>query len=303
MTREDIFGLVVVFLFGSAIGSFLNVCIWRLPLGKSLLWPPSHCPKCFQPVGLWNVPILGYFLLRGRCAKCGDRFSFRYAFIEFLNGALLSYLYYHLVIQSGAPLPLFLAYATLTMILVVATFTDLDWKIIPRTLTVFGVVVGLVFSAAWPKLHALYLGARPGGGRFMEQIGRFVAQIPPLDGLFAALGGLTAGVLLILVVRWLGSVVFRREAMGLGDAKLMAVIGAFLGWKAIPVVFLVAAFVGAVVGIASWFRTREREMPLGPFLSLGALVVMLHGNALIRFWCVDVMHLESAPSILSQFPR
>lgn len=303
MAHADIFWLVVVFLFGSVFGSFLNVCIYRLPLGKSLLWPPSHCPKCFQPVGHWNIPILGYFLLKGRCAECGEKFSIRYPVVEFLNAALLAFLYYRIVISGHGPMPLFFAYAALTMILVVATFADLDWKIIPRQLTVFGVILALIVSAAYPRLHALYIGEHPGGGAWLEAVGRWIAKVPPVDGVLASLGGMTAGVVLILVVRWLGTVVFRREAMGLGDAKLMAVIGGFLGWRAVPVVFLLAAFVGAVVGIASWLRTRDHEIPLGPFLSLGAVLVVLYGNELMAFWFTRLMHLGPPPEIVPSFLR
>ena len=299
MTHADIFWLVVSFVFGSVFGSFLNVCIYRLPLGKSLLWPPSHCPKCFQPVGRWNIPIAGYFLVGGKCRECGEPFSIRYPLVEALTAVMLSVFYYVLVVRRGALVPLYLAYVSLAMMLVVATFVDLAWKIIPRRLTGFGAVLALAASAAYPRMHSLYLGAQPGGGRWVETVGRWVAAVPALDGLFASVAGMVAGVVLIVVVRWLGTAVFRREAMGLGDAKLMAVIGGFLGWRAIPVVFLVAAFVGAAVGVVSYFKTRDREIPLGPFLALGALVVMLWGNHLMQWWVVGLMHLDSAPQILS----
>jgi leader peptidase (prepilin peptidase)/N-methyltransferase len=189
------------------------------------------------------------------------------------------------------------------MILIVASFVDLSWKIIPGSLTVFGVILALAASAIYPQMHALYTGFHKGGGAWMEAIDRWIAQVPPVDGLCASFAGMMAGVALILVVRFLGSVIFRREAMGLGDAKLMAVIGGFLGWRAVPVAFLVASFVGAVVGILSYFRTRDREIPLGPFLALGALVVMLWGNALIHWWFVGLMGLSEAPLILPQFPQ
>ena len=298
----DIFWLIVVFVFGATFGSFLNVCIYRLPLGKSLLWPPSHCPKCAQPVGRWNIPIVGYFLLRGRCAECGEKFSIQYPAVEFLNASLMALVFYKIVILDKGPWPLFLVYAVLTMILVVATFTDLAWKIIPRQLTVFGCIVALIASAAYPQMHSLYTGFQKSGWAWMDAMSRWIAKAPPVDGLLVSLAGMVAGVVLILVVRGLGSVVFRREAMGLGDAKLMAVIGGVLGWRAVPVVFLVAAFIGAVIGILSYFRTRDHEIPLGPFLSLGALIVILWGNELMHLWFVGIMHID-APRLLPELLR
>ena len=299
MTRADVFWLVASFLFGSVFGSFLNVCIYRLPKDESLLWPPSHCPKCFQPVGRWNIPILGYFLLGGRCHECGEKFSMQYPLVEFLTAAILCFFYYRLVMELRAPVPLFLAYAALAMILVVASFVDLEWKIIPRRLTIFGIVIALLVSAAYPRMHALYVGYHPGGGRVSETLSRWLAKLPPVDGVLASLAGMVAGAVVILVVRFLGTKVFRREAMGLGDAKLLAVVGGFLGWRAVPVVFLVASLVGAVVGLLSYFRTRNREIPLGPFLSLGTLVVMLWGNEIMRWWTVGVMGLTSSPMVVS----
>jgi len=299
MTRADVFWLVVSFVFGSVFGSFLNVCIYRLPKGKSLLWPPSHCPKCFQPVGGWNIPIIGYFLIGGRCRACGEKLPVQYPVVEFLTAVILSLFYYVLVVRRGAPIAVYTAYVCLAMVLVVAAFVDLSWKIIPRKLSTFGIVLAVVFSASYPWMHSLYLGAHKGGGSWTETVSRWVAKVPPMDGVFASLAGMVAGVLLILIVRYLGTVVFRREAMGLGDAKLMAVIGGFLGWRAIPLVFLIAAFIGAAVGGLSYFRTHDREIPLGPFLALGALVVMLCGNEVVRWWFVGLMRLESAPTVLS----
>jgi len=292
MTHLDWFWMVAAFLFGSVFGSFLNVCIYRMPLGKSLIYPPSHCPKCFQPVGRWNIPIIGYFLVGGKCRQCGEAFSIQYPAVELLTALMLSAFYYVIEVVQGAPIAVYLAYALLGMMLIVATFVDLGWKIIPRRLTVFGTVAALVVSAVYPRLHANYLGAHPGGGAWVERVSRWVSQVVFLDGVMASVAGIIAGVLVILVVRFVGTKVFRREAMGLGDAKLMAVIGGFLGWKAIPIVFLAAAFVGAVVGILSYLKTREREIPLGPFLSVGAVIVMLCGNELVHWWVVDLMRLE-----------
>ena len=299
MTEADVFWVVTSFLFGSVFGSFLNVCIYRLPKGESLFWPPSHCPKCFQPVGRWNIPIVGYFLVGGRCRQCGEKFSIQYPLVELLTAVIASFFYYRLVVELGAPAPLYLAYTALAMILVVASFVDLAWKIIPQGLMVVGGVMALVASAAYPGIHALYIGYHPGGGAWGEAVSRWVAKAPPIDGILASIGGMVAGVVLILAVRFVGTKVFRREAMGLGDAKLLAVIGGFLGWRAAPMVFLVASCVGAVVGIVSYFKTRDREIPLGPFLSVGTVVVMLWGNAIMNWWVLGVMGLSHAPTIVS----
>jgi len=299
MTATDVLWLVTSFLFGSVFGSFLNVCIYRMPKGESVLWPPSHCPKCFQPVGRWNIPIVGYFLVGGKCRLCGEKFSIQYPAVELLTAVIASFFYYRLVMELKAPVPLYLAYTALAMILVVASFVDLTWRIIPKTLTTVGIVLALGGSAAYPKMHALYIGYHGGGGKWGETLSRWVAAVPPVDGLFASIAGAVAGVVLIVVVRFVGTKVFRREAMGLGDAKLLAVIGGFLGWRAVPMVFLVAAFVGAAAGIVSYFRTRDHEIPLGPFLSIGTVVVMLWGNAIMNWWVLGVMGLTDAPTIVS----
>ena len=299
MTRADVFWLVVTFLFGSVFGSFLNVCIYRLPLGKSLLWPASHCPKCFQPVGPWNIPILGYFLLGGKCHACGERFSIQYPLVELLTALILSYFYYLLVVERGAPVPVYAAYVVLAMLLVVASFVDLKWKIIPRKVTVSGIVLALAFSTAYPRLHSAYIPKGGGPKSWMDAINLWGTRLEPVEGLLASLAGMAAGVIVILVVRFLGTAVFRREAMGLGDAKLMAVIGGFLGWRAIPLVFLLAACIGAVVGLVWYLKTRSREIPLGPFLALGALLVLLWGNEILNWWVVTVMRFGAELKILS----
>ena len=134
MTPMDIFWLVATFLLGAVFGSFLNVCIHRMPLGISLIWPPSHCPKCFQPVGRYNVPIVGYFILRGRCHECGEPFSVRYALIELATALMCACFYYVFVVTHATPPVVYGAYVLFTMMLIVATFVDLSWKIIPQQL-------------------------------------------------------------------------------------------------------------------------------------------------------------------------
>ena len=297
--NPDVLGIVATFCFGAAIGSFMNVCIYRLPLGKSLIWPGSHCPSCFQPVGPYNIPIFGYFILRGRCHECGEKFSIQYAAVEFFTAALLCFFYYRLVMVAGIPVGQFVGYGLFVCILIVASLIDLRWKIIPNQLNVVGVILALLFSAIYPGMHAIYIGYHESGTGWLDAVSRWVAEHPILDSLMASVAGMVAGVIVIVVIRAIGTAVFRREAMGLGDAKLMAVMGGFLGWKAIPLTFLVAAFIGAAVGIISYLRTRDHEIPLGPFLSVAALVVLLWGNGMVEWWCKTIMYLDWAPRVIS----
>src|SRR5215470_5136518 len=201
---------VIVFVFGAAIGSFLNVCIVRIPKGQSITTPPSHCPNCQAPIrGYDNIPLLSYLCLRGRCRACSARISPRYFFVELLTGALTVVLF----LRFGV-MPAFLLYLVFVAALIVVSFIDLELQIIPDVISLPGIAVGLVASflnTPWPREH---LALPPA----------------PLD---SALGILAGGGFLFLVA-WLYERFTGVEGMGGGDIKLLAMIGAFLGWAGVP---------------------------------------------------------------------
>ena len=240
--------------FGLVVGSFLNVVIHRLPKEESLVVPRSHCPACQVPIRVIdNIPIVSFLLLRGRCRACGHPIAWRYPLVEGLTGLLFAMT----VAQFGATLPAAFLLAFLCG-LVVVSFIDLDHQVIPNIITLPGIPLGLV--------SGLLLG-----------------QPPVLDRLIGALAG--AGFLYLVL--FYGGVLYGQEAMGEGDLNLVAMVGAFLGWKAVVITILVGCLVGSAVGlslIALRRLGRRQHIPFGPFLSLGAVVALFWGDRLISWY-------------------
>lgn len=239
---------------GAVIGSFLNVCIHRLPRGESLVRPRSRCPVCGALIRAFdNVPLLSFLWLRGRCRDCRAVIPIRYPAVELLNG-----LGYVLLWRRFGWTPDALIYGVFFSALVVVTFIDWDHQIIPNRITLPGIVVGLVSAAT-------------------VLTGSFVDAV-----IGAALGG---GVLYAVAVasEW----VLKKEGMGLGDVKLLAMIGAFLGWKAVLVTVFVGALGGSLVGLALMalkLKRRDDPIPFGPFLAMGAVSALFAGPELIAWY-------------------
>jgi leader peptidase (prepilin peptidase)/N-methyltransferase len=255
-------------VFGTLWGSFFNVCIARVPRGESVVRPPSHCLSCGRTVRpLDNIPILSYLLLRGRCRFCGARFSARYLLVELLAGALSALLFWQLVATApGVAVEVRLAryalYFTFVGVLLVLSFIDLDTKSLPDIITLPAALV--LFFAAF--------GAH---------------DVPWLPRLI----GMVAGYLVVRLISDGYYYLTGREGLGIGDGKLLAVVGAVLGWRAIPVVIFLASFIGIFVSVPILIIQRRRagqatesvrhtQVPFGPFLSLSAVVYLLFGQAL-----------------------
>lgn len=251
-------GKVFVFIIGSIIGSFLNVCIWRLPKGKSIVRPGSYCPNCKKGI-LWydNIPIASFILLRGRCRACKSRISFRYFLVELLTAALILLLFMVFGLTAR-----FFAYSIMLAGLIIATFVDFEIQEIPDEITLSGLAIGLGLSLAFPSL-------------FDERAA--------LSGIFNSFFGALAGGASIYLMGLFGEFVFKKEAMGGGDVKLMAMIGAFLGWKLAMLAFFVAPVFGSITGIILRVKHGRETIPYGPYLSLGALVSILWGERILRF--------------------
>ena len=239
------------FLFGSLLGSFLNVLIYRLPRHESIVLPPSHCPHCGTPIRYRdNIPIVSYLLLRGRCRSCREAITPRYPLVELTTGCMVAAVFW-----LQGPTYQLLSDIFLAALLITAAMIDLDHMIIPNRLTYPGMFAGMAFSLQW--------------GGF---------------GFWRAFHGAVIGVLIMLFMYFLGKLLYKRESLGMGDIKLTIVIGFFVGpfWTA--VVCILAIFSGAVIGIvqlALGKKSRWEEVPFGPFLAFGGLSVIIFREQLL----------------------
>jgi len=256
---------VAIFAFGTVVGSFLNVCIWRMPRDESLIKPGSHCPKCNTHIAWYdNIPILSYIFLRAKCRHCSTPISIRYPLVEALTGALFVCLYLKFSLTIALAV-----YCALVASFIVVTFVDLDHYIIPNEITFGGIGIGLVLC-----FIARYM---PGD--------RFIVTKP-----LEAIGGgvIFAGVIYLL--DQFSHLAFKKRGMGGGDVKLAAVIGLFVGYKLILPVILVASVVGSIVGIlVVAIRHRQEDdpshyIPFGPYLVLGTIIVLFFGENMLDFW-------------------
>ena len=248
------FVTMVTFIFGAAIGSFLNVCIYRLPLHESVVFPASHCRACATPLSWYdNLPLASYLLRRGRCRFCGVSFSFRYFLVELITAFLAVALVYRFGLTLST-----VGYFAFSAALVIITFIDFDHQIIPDVVSLPGAAAGVLFSLVSPALS-----------------------------LWNSLIGLVIGAGVLLAVALGYRAVTGREGMGGGDVKLLAMIGAFLGWRAVPFTLFAASFLGSVVGVAAMVRNHSDSklaLPFGPFLSFGALCYLFFGEQLIEWY-------------------
>jgi leader peptidase (prepilin peptidase)/N-methyltransferase len=242
------------FIFGLVIGSFLNVCIHRLPSSQSIAHPRSRCPQCGHLIRVYdNIPVLSYLILRGRCRDCGARISLRYPVVELLSGAFAAMA----VARFGLGWQALLMYALIAAFLVI-TFIDLDHRIIPDVITLPGIPIGLAASFG------------PG-------------MISPLESLV----GILAGGGSLFLVAWGYQLVTQREGMGGGDIKLLAMIGAFIGWKGVLLTIFIASLTGTLAGMALIFRRRgdmKLAVPFGPFLAVGAIAYLFMGPELMSWY-------------------
>jgi leader peptidase (prepilin peptidase)/N-methyltransferase len=250
---QDTFNLLAAGLFGLCVGSFLNVVIYRLPLGQSLVSPPSRCRKCGYSLRWFdNIPVVSWLLLRGRCRQCGVGVSWQYPLVELITGAL-----FVLVVWLTPMGPLVASRLMLVCMLIALFGIDLEHQILPNSITLPGIVIGLLFSLiAPPGITDALIGVAIGGGM-----------------LYAVAYG---------YYLWRG-----EEGMGMGDVKMLAMLGAFLGWKAVLVTLILASFAGAFVGLGMMSLQKggmRYALPFGTFLALGAVAAMFVGDPLIAWY-------------------
>ncbi|MEJ2684520.1 MAG: prepilin peptidase [Candidatus Sulfobium sp.] len=253
---------VIVCAFGAVIGSFLNVCIYRIPRKQSIVFPSSRCPSCDTPIKAWdNIPVLSYVLLRGKCRSCREKISLRYPLVETLN----AFLYAAALWRYGMGWD-FVIYCVLLSALIVITFIDLDFLIIPDRITLAGIPLGLAagcFILPDPFMRASLLGYR------------------------ASIIGALGGFIFYFLMAELSIRLFRKEGMGGGDIKMMAMIGAFMGWKAVILTTFAGSLLGSLGGITFMIakgKGRGTLIPFGPFLALGTLITLFFGQEILMWY-------------------
>jgi leader peptidase (prepilin peptidase)/N-methyltransferase len=241
--------MIVVFLLGLIVGSFLNVLIYRLPLKKSIVFPSSHCPNCETHLKYYDlVPVFSYIFTKGKCRYCGEKISLQYPIVELLTGLLflLTFLNYGLTSE-------FIIFVILISSLIVVSFIDIKYQIIPNEITFSFISLGLILSIIF----------------------NHISFINSLLGLV-----IPAGLLLLIAFIY-------KKGMGIGDVKLIGMIGVFIGWQYALISIFIGALFGSIYGIymmVSGAMTRKTRIPFGPFISLGAVIMILFGNILINWY-------------------
>jgi leader peptidase (prepilin peptidase)/N-methyltransferase len=301
MSNTDLAALVLictpfVAFFGACMGSFLNVCIYRIPLGLSVIHPRSRCCSCERPIPWYlNLPVLSWILLRGKCRYCQAPIAFRYLLVELLTALLflvvwmqyasallqpdLANLWKPDAMLAAAPtrgvllqlVPLSThwlvpVYWLALFGLLLGTFVDLEHYILPNRVTIGGMILGLALSPLVPLMHN---------------------TLDPLTALMRSGIGCGVGFGSLWLIATLGSLAFRKEAMGFGDVKLMGAVGAFLGWKAVLFTIICSSFLGSIVGVAlivSGKRQLQGRIPYGPFIAAAAVIWIFWGPLLFNLY-------------------
>jgi len=260
------------FILGSILGSFLNVCIYRLPKEESIVYPGSHCTSCKRSINFYhNIPILSYIFLKGRCSYCNSKIPFIYPAVETLTGLL----FVATLWRFGLGLDT-LFYLVFICGLIVIAFVDLKHMIIPNVITYPGILLGILYNVLktdWQNSLELASNFSFGILNFFELLN----EIPILDSLFGVILG--GGILLLIAYSY--EIIKKRQGMGMGDVKLLALIGAFLGWQGVFFVIFLSSILGSIVGLSIIIARRgdlKYALPFGPFLSIAAIIYIFTGG-------------------------
>lgn len=317
----EFFYQATVFMFGMIVGSFLNVCIVRMPEEKSVIFPSSHCPSCKKSLKWFhNIPFISWLFLRGKCSFCNATISWRYPFVELLTGVIFL-VFFRIFGFDWILLP----YLTMISGFIVATFVDFKHRIIPDEISVGGMLIGILMSLFVVEMHdtsVLMIKSGAYAMRFMlafffivqviqclikrkiDEDDKFIFMIlicfavveallttliwivphPFLHNLLSFKAGVQGAFIgggVIYFMGVVGELIFRKEAMGGGDVKLLAMIGAFIGWKLAILTFFIAPFFGAIVGIIEKIRTKDSTLAYGPYICLGAVISIFWGETIL----------------------
>lgn len=250
---------LIAFLFGSMTGSFLNVCILRMPKEESVVFPRSHCTACKKPIAWFdNLPILSFLALGAKCRSCHAKISWQYPIIEIITAILFVVFY-----RSFGLSPKGFLYLFLSLVLLTQSVIDMRYKIIPDSLTLPTIAVGLLSSAVFPEIHG---------------------QTSPMSGFLKSLVGVLVGGGFLYTAGTIAEWVLKKEAMGGGDVKLLAAIGAVIGWRGVLWTIFVSSLVGTLGGLYLRFRKGEELIPYGPYLALAAFLYLFYGPAIMNWY-------------------
>lgn len=255
---------ILLFIFGSVIGSFLNVCIYRFPREQKIGLTRSRCPHCNEIIRWYdNVPFISYIILKGKCRYCRGYISFRYFVVELLTAVMFCALWWNFAAEGPA---LAIIYSIFVSLLIIGSFIDLEFLIIPDVINISGIIIGLAASALYPQLmkaHVWYYGL-----------------------LRSFIGILAGGGSLYLIAITAGAIL-KKEAMGMGDVKLLAMIGSFLGWPWIFFTIFISSLLGTVAGLALIAAKKtdiKGKIPFGPYLAMGAVISLFFGPEIINWY-------------------
>ena len=251
---------IIVFILGASLGSFLNVVVYRLPAGLSVLWPPSRCPRCLNRLKAYdNVPVMGWLWLKGRCRYCKNTISSRYPVVEALTGIIFLIVFW--VFQFSI---LTIGYWFFCSWLLALSLIDWDTMTLPNSLTKSGLIAGIVFQMT---------------------VG-FLSENSAI-GLMRGIAGAVLGIWLFDAISMIGSLAFNKTVMGGGDGKLAAMMGAWLGWRYLLIACFIACVLGVLVGGGAILLSRHKmgqKMPFGPFLALGAVITIFSGEFILSHY-------------------
>jgi len=264
----DIVIKTFVFIFGAVVGSFINVCIYRMPLGKSVVWPGSHCPLCEKRIPWYdNIPFLSYIMLSGKCRFCRKKISPLYLMVELLS-AIIFLVFFN---RYGLSYNLFY-YLAFVCLLMIATFIDIPHRIIPDEISIGGMILGFILNTARGfNLHPFAFNPRPAIDSFLGII---------IGGGIIYFTGVLFDLIYFKLLKK-PPIQGETESMGGGDVKLLAMIGAFLGWEKALFTFFIAPFFGAAIGILNLLIKKDHTIPYGPFLSLAAFLSIIWADKII----------------------
>ncbi|NIP31866.1 MAG: prepilin peptidase [Candidatus Dadabacteria bacterium] len=265
---------LIAFLFGTVIGSFLNVCIHRIPEGESIVFPPSHCPNCKNKIKpQHNIPILSYLFLKGKCFFCGNKISVIYPLTELIAGIFTFLLF----IKFGFSVE-FIFYLILFSSLIVITFIDLKHMIIPNVISLPGILVGLLFNVIrtdWSGFLNLLSDINS------YNMFKIISQTPVLNSITGIIVGGGIFLLIFLLISFVYKLIRKVEGLGMGDVKLLAMLGAFLGPSGVFYIIFISSFVGTIVGLSYIVYKKgdmKYAMPYGPFLSAAGMLYVFTGG-------------------------